>query len=967
MAEGTQVGSIYYSTTLDTQGLIDGRRRAEAELKKAGDAGDQLQARFSKIGAAIGAALAAIGVKRLVDEMVKVQRETDVLTSALETAAGGAEAAGREFERLKRFAAETPYSLKQSVDGFVKLVNMGLDPSERAMRSFGNTASAMGKDLMQMVEAVADASTGQFERLLEFGIKSKDEGSKVALTFRGVKTEVAKNAQAITEYLIKLGETNFATAMSARMVKLDGDISNLADTWTSLVRTVSQAGAGEAIAKGVRMAAEAIAQAEASIKRGQLTEYFDALRPVLMGVEVAAVSLAGSLAGKLVTAATASTTAFVTKTLAARAAAAQAVVTAEAELAAAVAAEREAVAQYGLTGSLAAVTAASARTAAAQEAMAVAQANAARQATVGSLAGGVFRGVIGALGGPIGIAITALTLLALNWDKVGLQAKSAAQIAEDSAQRIRAALSRTGGTPMAALQQQLEDAKKGMADMDALIAKAEKASSGKGEKKENEGGGGGFGTQVGPDTSGLLARREAYRQSIVDTTKAIEDLKKQQVEDLFPPEGPKAPKVKQEPDKSVLAKAQEAKAYYEQMVAANAQGLAKINAEEQQALADNKKRQIEDKDNAAVYQKARTEIVARFARERALLEESNTRAAAEAQIATITDTEAQIIAIRDETLRQANREVALGVKTFQEGEAAKTKAIYDAMEQQKQLRLQRQQTQINTLQIRAETTGNPQDQAALIAAQAQAQVDAANEAAQRDLANWQMYADQKVAIYQRMQMQLLELQTATDTAQYAMAQSAAGQMLDVLRRAGKERTALGKALFLAERALAVAMIIMNTELGAAKAVGIAGPFGIPLATLIRATGYASAGMVAGLAVADAFGGGRQYGGPVDAGSMYRVNETGRPEMFTASNGAQYMLPTSGGRVTSAADVAGGSAPTIIIQNMGQPMAVQSQSWDPQTRTAIVKTAVQEVAGQIAERRGEVWGALRTTSVQGRPG
>lgn len=941
---GTNVGAIYYTTTLETQGLVDANRKVDRELKKAGDAGDALQTRFKAVAAGIAAALAAIGVEKLARELVAAQREFDVLFSSLKTAVGGSmEVAAQQFQRLQKFAAETPYTLEQSVRGFTQLVNLGIDPSERAMRSFSDTAAAMGKDLSQMIEAVADASTNEFERLKAFGIKAKDEGSKVALTFRGVKTEVQKNAAAITEYLVKLGETNFAGASAERMKTLDGAISNLGDSWKALLLTVSQSGFGDAVAAGAKMATDAIGQAEASIKRGQLTEYFDALRPVLAATEVAVVSLAGSMAGQLVTSVTASTSALVTKTLAARAAAAQAVVAAEAELAAATAAQAEAAAQYGLTASLAQVAAASARTAAAQEAMAVAQANAARQAIVGSVAGGVFRGVIGALGGPIGIAITALTLLALNWDKVSGAAKSAAEISEQAAGRIRAALSDTGGQPMKVLQDQASEAAAELAKVDEQLKALRTGEDGQ---------------KITPFEQDLLDRREALRGVVNDTAKAIDDLKKLQVKRLFPDEGPTAPKVKQEPDKSVLAKAQEAKAYYEQMAAANAQGLAKINAEEQQALADNKKRMIEDKDNAATYQRARTEIVARFARERKLLEEQNTRARNEAEIAAVYDTETQITMIRDETLRQAQRDYELGVKTFQEAEAAKTKAIYDAVEQRKQLQLQRQQTQLTTLQIKAETTGNPETQAKLIQAQAQAQVDAANEAAQRDLANWQLYADQKVAITERMNMQLMELQTATETAQYAMAQSAAGQMLDVLRRAGKERTAMGKALFLAERALAVATIILNTELGAAKAVGIAGPFGIPLATLIRATGYASAGMVAGLAVADAFGGGRQYGGPVDAGSMYRVNETGRPEMFTASNGAQYMLPTRGGSITPADQVGGGSIQwTFIVQNNVPGASVAPPSVDTQART--VTLAVNEVASQLRSNTGPVSSALRS--------
>jgi diaminopimelate decarboxylase len=68
--------------------------------------------------------------------------------------------------------SETPFGLAQATQGFVKMKALGLDPTRAALTSFGNTASAMGKDLNQMIEAVADASTGEFERLKEFGIKA---------------------------------------------------------------------------------------------------------------------------------------------------------------------------------------------------------------------------------------------------------------------------------------------------------------------------------------------------------------------------------------------------------------------------------------------------------------------------------------------------------------------------------------------------------------------------------------------------------------------------------------------------------------------------------------------------------------------------------------------------------------------------------------------------------------------------
>lgn len=89
-----------------------------------------------------------------------------------------------------------------------------------------------------------------------------------------------------------------------------------------------------------------------------------------------------------------------------------------------------------------------------------------------------------------------------------------------------------------------------------------------------------------------------------------------------------------------------------------------------------------------------------------------------------------------------------------------------------------------------------------------------------------------------------------------MAQDSAGQLYDLMRQAGMEQTALGKTLFVAQKAMAVAQIIMNTNVAAATALampplGLGPVAGVPLAGMIKAMGYASAGMTAGLAIADA--------------------------------------------------------------------------------------------------------------------
>ena len=116
-----------------------------------------------------------------------------------------------------------------------------------------------------------------------------------------------------------------------------------------------------------------------------------------------------------------------------------------------------------------------------------------------------------------------------------------------------------------------------------------------------------------------------------------------------------------------------------------------------------------------------------------------------------------------------------------------------------------------------------------------------------------------------------------------------------------------------------------------------------------------------------FGGGRQYGGGVSQGTMYRVNETGAPEMFTASNGKQFMMPTSNGNVTPANQVGvGGGGVQIVINNMAGADVTATASPDGQLVEIAVKRAVAEVAGQFRSNSGQVWNAAKnSTNIQGK--
>lgn len=202
--------------------------------------------------AAVAVAALAAGMVYLGSKVFETSAKFQSLRASLITVTGSAENADKQFATIKEFAATTPYQVENATRAFVKLKALGLDASNAALTSYGNTASALGKDLNDMIEAVADATTGEFERLKEFGIKSSVVGDKVRFTFRGVTTTVQKDAEAIQNYLLKIGDTEFAGAMERQMDTIGGAVSNLEDTFDSFLLRIGEGGQMDGLKKTVQ-------------------------------------------------------------------------------------------------------------------------------------------------------------------------------------------------------------------------------------------------------------------------------------------------------------------------------------------------------------------------------------------------------------------------------------------------------------------------------------------------------------------------------------------------------------------------------------------------------------------------------------------------------------------------------------------------------------------------------------------
>ncbi|UNY40102.1 tape measure protein [Aeromonas phage vB_AveS_KLEA5] len=143
---------------------------------------------------------------------------------------------------------------------------------------------------------------------------------------------------------------------------------------------------------------------------------------------------------------------------------------------------------------------------------------------------------------------------------------------------------------------------------------------------------------------------------------------------------------------------------------------------------------------------------------------------------------------------------------------------------------------------------------------------------------------------------------------YATFTGSMGKVFGQLQQFAEEGSKEAAALFYINQAIALAETIVNTELAATKAMGQLGVFGIPASTLIRATGYASAGIIAGQTIAGAY----DKGGNIPSGQLGIVSEYG-DELV---NGVLVEGPA---RVTSREDTAkmmngGGGSVSIVIEN-----------------------------------------------------
>ncbi|HDU2765213.1 TPA: tape measure protein, partial [Klebsiella pneumoniae] len=137
-----------------------------------------------------------------------------------------------------------------------------------------------------------------------------------------------------------------------------------------------------------------------------------------------------------------------------------------------------------------------------------------------------------------------------------------------------------------------------------------------------------------------------------------------------------------------------------------------------------------------------------------------------------------------------------------------------------------------------------------------------------------------------------------------------------------------------------------------------------LASFGANAGPAAAGIssTVGLASGLALAGARYNGGPVSAGSLYQVGEKGKPEIYQASTGKQYMIPGDNGKVISNKDMqsGGGISVQVNVINQSTGATVQSADGYMQDGSAVVDLLITDMerGGPVSSQMQQTFGLSR---------
>jgi len=229
------VGELLVRLGLDMADFRRGMNHVRDEVSVTNKALNGLKTVIAGVVAGVGI---ASGWKWLVSGNAQMEQYRQTLNIVMKDT----QKAGELLEWATKFAAKTPFEIPEIIESTVRLQAYGIE-ARNVLGDLGDMAAAMGKPLTQAMEAVADAQTGELERLKEFGITKDMLASKAQEMYNqeivNSKGQIT-NMQMMNNALTAIIRDRYHGAMEAQSTTLNGMISNLKDWLGTAGRILGQ-------------------------------------------------------------------------------------------------------------------------------------------------------------------------------------------------------------------------------------------------------------------------------------------------------------------------------------------------------------------------------------------------------------------------------------------------------------------------------------------------------------------------------------------------------------------------------------------------------------------------------------------------------------------------------------------------------------------------------------------------------
>ena len=214
---------------------------AQQQFQKSKEKASTLLSVLKRIATALAAGFT---IKTAIDGAGNIEQ----YRNTLETVLKDSDMARRKLAWASRFANRTPFETNEVLSGMTKLQSYGIE-GDRVLKTtnrtylemIGDMASGMGKSFDQAIEAIADARTGELERLKEFGITKNmiaEFGKSKGLEIFNNKGQI-NDLELFNKTLFEIMDSRFGGAMEKQAKTFKGGLSTISGATKSALSTLA--------------------------------------------------------------------------------------------------------------------------------------------------------------------------------------------------------------------------------------------------------------------------------------------------------------------------------------------------------------------------------------------------------------------------------------------------------------------------------------------------------------------------------------------------------------------------------------------------------------------------------------------------------------------------------------------------------------------------------------------------------